>query len=212
MKFRVRVDEVSEETQKLLIAHVQSSVSHVLVRHDFPDGHNSHFHMYIDNGYASCQAYRYQVDKLFKVKGSLRSVVKCDDDRVDEYVQYLFNKKKGNIPTLLSTNMDVTSHQQKALDVADAWEAERSKDVSAYHIAQELVRWIDDNDINPAMNDGIRQLIEKAIDIHNKYAKGYCDFSLSRVCQTAMGLSHNFAWKRYLVAKVGEKLFLRQEV
>ena len=48
---------------------------------------------------------RARVDSVFKVKGADRSVKQCDDDRVLEFVQYLFNTKHGNISTLLFNNV-----------------------------------------------------------------------------------------------------------
>lgn len=212
MKFRVRVDDVAEDTEKLLRDHVGSlGVSHVLVRHFFDDSHNPHFHYFIDiPDLKSCQAYRYRfktrVGFHLNMKPSDYSITQCDDDRVDEYIQYLFNIKHGNKWELLSSTIDTYLHQQRALEVADAYEktqSSKAKDsVSQWQIAMELRDAIEGLQTN--MYESQTVIVDLAITLHNKHKKPFCEFSLRKVIMTAISASK---WRHELVHKLAQKIF-----
>lgn len=211
MKFRVRVDDVDEATQKLLLEHVANvGVSHVLVRHFFDDGHNPHYHYYIDiPDVKSCQSYRYKfktrVAFHFKMKSSDYSITQCSDDRVDEYIQYLFNTKHGNKWQLLSSTLDTSLHQQRAGLVAEAYEAQSSKakdSVSQWQLSVELRDAIDQ--LDSTMYESHVTIVDMAISLHNKYKKPFCEFSLRKVILTAIGQSK---WREEIVHKLAQKIF-----
>lgn len=190
MLFRLRVDEVNlfvqQKFTELLHGH-----EHVFVKHVLPHG-NPHFHAYADLDYKSCQALRYQIDKRFDItKSDQRSVTPCDVDRKDEYIQYLFNTKKGNVWTLLSSTMDVTAHQQAALQVTEEFVKSRKGKKLQGPTTWDLAQYVQtavaaDPEVPETENAIYAQYVHHAILVHREYKKPFCDFSLVRVIQTAM--------------------------
>lgn len=104
-----------------------------------------------------------------------------------------------------------------------------AKPISSYDIAKELAQYMDDyaKQIEIPIPHALHvkkqyrhewievpteDMIRQAIKIHNKYRKTYCDFSLVRVIQTAMGLSTREKWNDRIVSTVYEKLFPTQRV
>lgn len=119
--------------------------------------------------------------------------------------------------------------QSKSLPISmcngyrDMWvehvKTQKDVEVTSYTMAEELAKWIDmdtrQSDYDPAQGKWIssggdeiteRDIVRECIKIHNKYRKGYCDFSLVRVIQTAYGICGKSRWKDALVEKVMEKL------
>lgn len=195
MLFRLRVDEVNptvqEQLSKLLSGH-----EHVLVKHVLPHG-NPHFHAYADLEYNSRQALRYQVDKLCKTKTAAeRSVTECDPARKDEYIQYLFNTKHGNQWLLVSSTMDTTQHQANAGAVAEEFEATRppkekkKQGPTMWEMAMEThqlyllthVRMLSAD----SPSDVHREYARCAIQVCRKHKKGFCDYTIQKIVQTAM--------------------------
>lgn len=203
MKFRLRVDEKNDETvekfKKLLTGY-----THVLVRHELPHG-NPHYHAYVDmDTKTSCPAMRYTIDQVFDVAKADRSVKKCDDDRVNDYVQYLFNEKKGNTWKLISHTFDVDLHVQKAKAVAAAFAEAQDKKriITEWDMCLEL-RGEVENETSPLMTE--TRIIEMAIDIRNKYEKPFNDHVLARMIQTAISTLPR--WGAYVRQRVHERVF-----
>ena len=187
MKFRIRVDITSEFTEEKLVRFM-SGYSAIAVRHDV--NANPHFHAYIDAPMVmSCPAMRARVDSVFKVKGTDRSVKQCDDARVLEFVQYLFNTKHGNISTLLFNNVisevDLQECMSKADEVAKEYERttreqRMKKDtITQYDLAQEVADTV-------APGKTVQDYTLAAIAVMNRHRKAFCDFSLRKVIFTAM--------------------------
>lgn len=201
MKFRVRVDDitpdVAERWKKLLKGY-----THVLVSHVLPHG-NPHHHAYVDMpDKTSCPALRYLIDKEFGVSKAERSVKKCDDDRVDDYVQYLFNQKHDNKWVLVSHTFDVHIHVEKAKAVATAFEKTRSKArsvVSEWDMAMELNNAIENDQPNEA------GIVDLAIKIRLRHHKMFNDMILVRMIQTAT--AEHPQWSKYLKNKVHGRLW-----
>lgn len=213
MLFRLRVDEVNpfvhQKFTELLAGH-----EHVLVKHVLPHG-NPHFHAYADLDYKSPQALRYQIDKLFDVtKSDQRSVTKCDSDRKEEYIQYLFNDKKGNKWTLVSSTIDVTDHQAKAKLVTDEFvktrKAKKDTGPTVWDLAQYVQTAVG---ADPAIPDNEHELysqyVRHAIAIHREYKKPFCSFSIVKVIQTAMSGSSREASQRFLHRAIMDRLIPR---
>lgn len=116
MKFRVRVD--GERNDEHVTEFLKTYSSYVLVAHMLPHG-NPHYHAYVDAPMVmSDNAMRQRVKRYFKVeKSSDYSVKKCDEDKVNEYVQYLFNTKHGNkYELIIAHNFDNTLLHQLEKD------------------------------------------------------------------------------------------------
>jgi len=202
MKFRLRVDErdpeTSEKFKKLLTGY-----THVLVRHELPHG-NPHYHAYVDMpSKSSCPAMRYTIDQLFEIeKSSDRSVKKCDDDKIDLYVQYLFNEKKGNKWTLISHTFDVDVHVERAKAVSEAFHeaSKKSTAITEWDMALELRSSVENT---PDISE--HAVIDLAIQVRNKYEKPFNDHVLARMIQTAISTLPR--WGAYVRQKVHERVF-----
>lgn len=173
MLFRLRVDEVNlfvEQKFRELLAGRE----HVLVKHWLPHG-NPHFHAYADLDSKSCQALRYRIDKLFDItKSDQRSVVPCDIDRKDEYIQYLFNTKKGNQYRIVSQTIDTTEHIAHANDVSIEF-AKTRKDKkftgpTTWDLAEQVIHAVTADPYIPEHEGEIyAQYVHHAIEIHRKH-------------------------------------------
>lgn len=205
MKFRVRIDD-KPLLREELTSYLEGK-DHVLVHHVLPSG-NPHFHFFIDMPLIkSQQSYRYQIKVKFKVSGSDFSVKQCDEDKVEEYIQYLFNEKNGNKPTLVSSSRDVSEHQRKARVVADEFanrQSSKKETISSWGLAMELRKMINQYPDHLREYEVYTQFIHDAIKVHEKHQKSYCEFSLLRVIQTAMGDSK---WTGALIEKVHKKIY-----
>lgn len=137
----------------------------------------------------------------------------------DRYVTYM---SKGKLEPSFLHGMDY----EKVAALRAEWKEplskdspkEKREDVTSYSMAEELAKWID-MDVRDVMYDPIgrkwmkvgediteRDVVLQCIKIHNKYRKGYCDFSLVRVIQTAYGMCAKERFREALVGKVLEKL------
>lgn len=128
MKFRVRVDaELSDANKAHIEEFLKTYNSYVLVSHVLPHG-NPHYHVYVDAPMVmSDNAMRQRVKRYFKVeKASDYSVKKCDEDKVNEYVQYMFNTKHGNRAELISysnfDNSTLDELKKSAQDISTDYE------------------------------------------------------------------------------------------
>lgn len=181
MKFRIRLDCVDGAEGVLKHLHATSQ-EYVWVKHDVND--NPHYHMYLDNpNLMSPQSVRYYFKKLTE-NSSDYSVKRCDDDRVSEYVQYLFNTKHGNISTLISHKFNsqlLDECRQAAEVVSQEFAKKRSTKkgaITMYEIAMEVHETYKDS------ND----LIKGAIRTLHKYLKIHDDFLVMKVVTTVMSL------------------------
>lgn len=212
MLFRVRVDVEGVEPgvcprSQLIEEWAKKANACVCVHHVLPNGRNPHYHLFVDAEYKSAQSLRYAVDKLFSVSGSDRSITPCDPERIDEYVQYLFNRKKGNSPTLRYSTMDTTEHQRKALEVKESFDSEAKKPaITAWQLAQETHQLATERiEEERVSHDYINQIyLESAVEIHQKHHKAFCEFSLMRVVQTALAETH--MGRRAIVQRLLERM------
>lgn len=198
MLFRIRIDSDHLDRNMAIESWVKS-YDHVLVAHVLPGNRNRHYHIFLDAPFKSEQSCRYNVSKMSGTSGTERSVTFCDPARKDEYIQYLFNRKHGNVWTLISTTIDTTEHQQKALLVKEDFDAqqEQAKKKPTGPTMWELVAEtsalatsrIEEDRVSA---EYIEQLyVEAAIDVHRNHRKPFCDFSLLRIVQTALsGTQH----------------------
>lgn len=138
-----------------------------------------------------------------------------------DFITYM---SKGRLEPVMLHNIeyaDVTAFRAKWVEHQSPVK-EKREDVTAYSMAEELAKWID-GDTRKAEYDPVygkfimangneineRDIIRQCIKIHNKYRKGFCDFSLVRVVQTAYGICGQQRWRDALVEKVYEKLIPR---
>lgn len=205
MKFRLRVDEINDQVAPKFKDFLKT-YPHVLVHHVLPHG-NPHFHAYVDIADKnSCPAVRYTIDTLFGVSKTERSVKKCDDERVDDYVQYLFNEKHDNKWTLISHTFDVDLHVQKAKAVAAAFKTRitKSQVVSEWQMVEELRNAMENRLTEKQTRLEWHEIIEMAIVIREKHQKMWNDMTLARMCQVATINQPSF--KNETISKVVSRL------
>lgn len=201
MLFRVRIDETVPDMGEKLKQFVQGK-EHVLVKHTLPNNKNPHFHFFLqDTSVISIQSFRYKLDKYTNAKGSDRSLKICDEERKDEYIQYLFNSKHGNVFTLLSTTIPVEEYIERARKVAyDFMETKtknkKSSEITTWELAEHVREYLYNDKTEPVSEYDIYSIaIDHAIEVHRKYKKTYTDFSILRVVQTAITSDKNYREK-----------------
>lgn len=194
MKYRFRIDA---EDDLMVQEFLKPYYAYVLVFHELPHG-NPHYHAYVDDKMGlSIDAFRARVKRYFKTqKPSDYSVKKCDDDKVNEYVQYLFNTKHGNKHRLVSThNFDndlLSSLAKAAEEVSDAYEQrtrqreKSTKGPTMFQLGVELKDLIEENHIIDAT---IEQYTTYAIQICHKHHKTTEPNMLIKLVSTAMSFS-----------------------
>lgn len=203
--FRLRIDGVNDELAKKFM---ESYKSHVLVHHVLPHG-NPHYHAYVDasNKIIGIDAFRARVKRHFLPQDRTEySVKKCDSDKVNEYVQYLFNTKHGNESRTVSvSNFDndvLLACQQSAKDVSMDYEKrtrerKESKGPTIYQLGEELGDIIEQNHIEEPT---VREYTTHAIAVCRKHQRP-CDRNmLVKIVSVAM--SRNESGRDMLVKSV----------
>lgn len=92
--YRIRIDDVEGVNTPDLI-EISQPKAYVIVKHVLPHG-NPHYHAYIQTEVKDANFRKRLKAKFPQLTKTDYSVKKCDDDRINEYVQYLFNTKRGN--------------------------------------------------------------------------------------------------------------------
>lgn len=124
--FRLRVDAVDGVDDERVVAFLKEygSGKYLLVHHTTTT-ENPHYHAYVET-YMTGGNFSNKLKERLRVTGSDYSCPKCDEDRKLEYLSYLFNTKKGNVPRYVSSNefteLDVMIHRENAKQIANEYE------------------------------------------------------------------------------------------
>jgi len=185
MKFRVRIDDVNDVAKTIKEWAGSVSCQHVVVHHLV--NANSHFHAYLDAPMImSPQALRYKIKTTFKLEKVAYSVGICDEERVPEYIQYLFNTKHGNVATIHATNVDhsiITAARNAAHVVSEEYAKSRTsrKSLTLYDIACEVRATVSDD-------QNITQIVHMTIRLLHKYCKCHDRFLVTKVVDTVRSM------------------------
>lgn len=203
--FRIRIDIINDLNSDEILEVVKPD-TYVIVRHELPHG-NPHYHAYIKyNSHIKDNTIRQRIKRNFtQLKSSDYSVKKCDEDRVNEYVQYLFNTKHGNKWELIDTNnfdnklLDDLIQAAKEIsdDFTERNKSKKNTGPTIWELAEEISAVIDKLDLttdNKQTNydayceEKYRYEVytDTAIDIMRKHKKPYCEFLLRKLITTAM--------------------------
>lgn len=204
--FRVRIDTMDDKSIKewcTLFAE-----EYVIVAHVLPHG-NPHIHIYFKSYCVySVDAFRMRVKRQFKPeKASDYSVKKCEDERADEFIAYLFNTKHGNKHFLISHNIDPARLDKcvsAAKEVSDNFELSKKTrkptGPSQYDMSCEVYQLITlkyGSQLLPTENDEsivlsmkrdmeiYEDCVRTAIMVCHKYRKGFDKFSLQKIVHPA---------------------------
>lgn len=202
--YRLRIDEITGlDTDELL--QVCGSVQHVLVRHELPNG-NPHFHAYIKTDVKQANL-RKKIKTLYpEIQKSDYSLKSCDESRINEYVQYMFNTKHGNTWELYHTlNFDNTvlndlikAAQEISTDFEQTTKYKKNTGPTIWDIAMEVEEIVNKQlteehpkyEVNYDEYQWERYRIEVYTDttilVMRKHKKAFCDFVLRKVISTAM--------------------------
>jgi len=143
--FRVRIDIVNDLNSDQLI-EVCGPDTYVLVRHELPHG-NPHYHAYFKyNTEMKDNTLRQRIKRKFGfLKSSDYSIKKCDEERSNEYVQYMFNTKHGNKWELIDIRNfdnqllnDLKQNAQKVSDDYASTHKSKSKGPTIWDLAQQV--------------------------------------------------------------------------
>lgn len=201
MKFRIRISLVNGITSESVQKFLECYFAYVLVYHEFPerDDKNSHIHAYVDDTMSlSIDAIRKRVKRAFNIqKTSDYSIKHCEDGRVDEFIQYLFNTKHGNAATLVGThNFDLErlrKLQVQAQDITDDYASRQEsksksrepKGPTQWQLAVEVREYLEAKHV-VLENASVEELTLAAVTVHRRHKKAFCKFSLARIILTVM--------------------------
>lgn len=207
MHYRLRIDIVDGlDTDDLM--QMCDTDKFVIVRHELPRG-NPHIHAYIETNVKD-NTLRLRFKRKYKnLKPSDYSIKTCDELRVNEYVQYMFNTKHGNVWELIdSRNFDpqlvndlMEAAKKISTDYADV--QRNKKSITIWDIAQEVEAIVAPQFVEQkqAFGNGraedfpedaalehliINVYTDTAIQILRKYKKAFDEFLLRKVISTAM--------------------------
>jgi len=194
--FRIRIDDTKQVSATLADWAETVSRTYIVVHHLV--NANSHFHLYLDAPMVmSANALRYKIRTTFKLDKVEYSVGLCDEDRVEEYVQYLFNTKHGNVATLHRTNMsdDVIQRARNgAHEVSEEFAKQKKtkKVKTLYEIAQEVRATVaDDTDQS--------QIVQMTIRLLHKYCKCHDRYLVIKVVDTVRSMVNPSEYAEYIL-------------
>lgn len=165
-EFRVRVDRDAIDEQ--FVAYLKERTTrYVLVHHTPGHGENPHYHAYVETKYTANNWSTY-LKKAFNLSGNQEySSPKCDPDRRLEYIQYLFNTKKGNVARLVAYDgfspLDIATHMENATQVAKEFDAKlkAAKKLTKFDIAERVAASYGVNTHPHVIYDAIVELLHK---------------------------------------------------
>lgn len=218
--FRIRVDIVNDLNSDEIL-ELCDSVAHVVVRHELPHG-NPHYHIWTQTEVKE-QTLRQRFVRHGITKTDY-SIKKCNPNRIDEYVQYMFNTKFGNKWELIDTrNFDLKHLDdliKNAKEISDDFE-ERNKSAdkpTIYSLAMEVRNVFKHNYHmldNPVENLGKRQAPEGydeylehlkiAISVCRKHKQAFEENYLRRLVSTA--ICEGASGRKTIMSKIMAKEF-----
>jgi len=202
--FRIRIDIVNGITHDTLI-QICDSEAHVVVRHELPHG-NPHYHMYLQTSIKDTTLRQRFKRNFGFLKSSDYSIKKCDEERKNEYVQYMFNTKHGNRWEIIDVhnfdNQLLADLQKAAKEISDHFTANQQskqrKGTTIWDLAQEVQTEFETkfNTVNN-LGDDMHRFYEEtekqvlvytdiAIKVMRKHHKAFDEFLLRKVITTAM--------------------------
>lgn len=203
--YRIRIDIVNDLNSDQLL-EICDSEAHVVVRHELPHG-NPHYHAWIQTSVKENTLRQRFKRKFGFLKSSDYSIKKCDEERTNEYVQYMFNTKHGNKWELIDTyNFDnqlldnlKEAAQKISTDYAESHK--KSKGITIWDIAEEVEKeFTQEFHVVNNLGDEIHKFYEQeerkiivytdiAIKVLRKHRKAFDEFLLRKVISTAMSSS-----------------------
>lgn len=159
-----------------------------------------------------------------------RWVVECLGQKVDRSDWAFSTLQNRKFITYMSKGvLDPMIYAGITIDEINEWKAKwvmptpkqenekQAEKETVFQIARRLARWMDDNNVKhtyittngkPIIVDKIetKEIVKECIRLHIELEKTFCDFSLIRVIQTAIGISHCNYNREHMIDKIVQKL------
>jgi len=202
MRFRVRVDETALVNREALTEWVKRKSESYVVMHNMVN-ENSHFHLYLaDDAIASAQSLRYKLKSYFKLQPVEFSVGECDEARLDEYLQYLYNTKHGNVATRVATNLPSYTMDDalaRANIVSEQYaKSAKKKTKSLYEIALEVRTSADEDE----HGGNTREVVRHTIRLLHKYLKCHDSYLVKKVVETVLSMQNPTKYEDYILSMI----------
>jgi len=135
--YRVRVD--CEGDEKVINFCKKYCETYIIVHH-VTTTENPHYHFYAETTLSQGN-FSNKIKTDMQVAGSDYSNKQCDLDRKSEFLSYLFNTKKGNVPRLVTyegfSPIDIAIYRENADTIAREYEARvKSKKQTQYDVTE----------------------------------------------------------------------------
>lgn len=100
---RIRVDKINDQIEDQLVCWLKKYGDRWLVVHHETISENPHYHAWIESKYKEVTLRMSFKTYLKGIQGNKDFCLqKCDDERYEEYLTYMFNKKNGNRANMIS--------------------------------------------------------------------------------------------------------------
>lgn len=222
--FRVRLDLLQSNDDATLVKIIsevifREALELVSVKHVLPHG-NPHYHAYAKTDQKE-PTIRQRIKRL-GFSASDFSLKKCDETRKDEYIQYLFNQKHGNLATIADVRNISSEYLSQLQAQAELVALQFKNDHPAKRISKPTVSdyatEIKETFIEQYRPSEIRYnydvphgallykaYLEIAIRICNKYNQPFEEHYLRRLVATAMCKTES--GKAVIISKIMDKEF-----
>lgn len=205
--FRIRIDIVNGlDIDQFL--QISESEAWVVVRHELPHG-NPHFHAWVKSSVKENTLRQRFKRKFAFLKSTDYSIKKCDEERANEYIQYMFNTKHGNRWELIDVrNFDTkllddlkeaaqkisiefseSSSKSKAITIWDISQEVENEFTQSFHVVNNLGEEI--HNFYESEQRKIEVYTDIAIKILRKHRKAFDEFLIRKVISTAMSSSES---------------------
>jgi len=142
-EYRIRFDGARDLDQRAIAFLAKRSDGYILVHH-VTETENPHYHAYVRSSVSQGNLSNY-LKKEFGVSKSDYSCKTCAPDRKLEFWSYLFNTKKGNVPTYVHSSgvpmLQINSARENANTIAKEFETRMKADkkkLTKFDIAEKL--------------------------------------------------------------------------
>lgn len=190
--YRVRIDDLQQPD---LLEFVSANSTNFFIIHHAING-NLHYHIYMESPMImSPQSLRYKVKTKYELHKTQFAVGLCDPARVYEYIQYCFNRKNGNVPTLVGHNMDdeqVKLAEQRANEIQQAFTQNKTKkSVTLFDVSTEVFNLVKHQIVEVDDFRRTELIAEKALSVLLQKLKVHDHYLLSKVVYTCESMWHN---------------------
>lgn len=211
--YRIRVDAVPGFDVDDLLELLQYT-KHVTVRHELPNG-NPHYHIYAVTEIKDANLRKKLKAKFPMLTKTDYSVKKCDEERINEYVQYMFNTKHGNRWELVNKyNFDdsilddlMENAKEVSADYIKRHKQKKPTGPTIYDLATEVnEEYKRSYFVEHSSKEQYVRYLEISIKICHRHRKAFEENMLRRIVSTAITIDSEQG-RHTLISKIIQKEF-----